>query len=276
VGNSFVSDDLRERHSDLIWRLRLREDEDRWVYVYLLLEFQSTSDPFMAVRLMTYEGLLLEGIIRREKLKPGDRLPLVLPMVLHSGKGRWRPPLRLESLFVPVPAELEPYVPRLTYLLLDERRLNLDRSALERNRVAALFRIETNEDPRALPALSQTLDDLILPHESELRRTVQAWFTSLVRRTFPDAILPEGLNLQEAPMLEETLIKWRDEIRKEAWQEGQVFSLRKMLLQQLTLRFGRLPKTVRSRVEQIKTTKELENLMRKVVSARSLEEMGIG
>jgi predicted transposase/invertase (TIGR01784 family) len=54
VGNSFVSDDLRERHSDLIWRLRLRGDGDRWLYLYLLLEFQSTSDPFMAVRLLTY------------------------------------------------------------------------------------------------------------------------------------------------------------------------------------------------------------------------------
>ena len=26
IGNSFVSDDLRERHSDLIWRLRLRRE----------------------------------------------------------------------------------------------------------------------------------------------------------------------------------------------------------------------------------------------------------
>jgi hypothetical protein len=220
----------------------------------------------------------------------------VLPVVLHSGKGRWRGALRLESLFVPVPRELRRYLPRLTYLLLDERRLNLDRPELARNRVAALFRIETNADAAALPALSQALDQLVPPRESELRRTVQAWFTALVRRVFPDAIIPEGINLKEAPMLEETLVKWRDEIRKEALQEGrkegrqegrqegrregrhegQVLTLRKMLLQQLTLRFGRLPKTVRSRVEQISSTQELEKLTRKVLTASSLEEMGIG
>ncbi|HVR99695.1 MAG TPA: Rpn family recombination-promoting nuclease/putative transposase, partial [Thermoanaerobaculia bacterium] len=253
----------------------LRGEEDRWVYLYLLLEFQSTSDPFMAVRLLTYVGLLLEEIIRREKLKPGDRLPLVLPVVLHSGKGRWRGPLRLESLFVPVPRELKRYLPRLTYVLLDERRLNLDRPELDRNRVAALFRIETNDDTAALPALSQALDQLVPPRESELRRTVQAWFTSLVRRVFPDAIIPEGVNLKEAPMLEETLIKWHDEIRQEALQEGQVLTLRKMLLRQLALRFGRVPKTVRSRVEKISSTQELELLTEKVLSARSLKEMGI-
>jgi len=85
-------------------------------------------------------------------------------------------------------------------------------------------------------------------------------------------------------MLEETLVKWHDEIRKEALkegrqegrQEGQVFSLRKVLLQLLTQRFGRLPETVRSRVGQIASTTELEKLTRKVLSARSLEEMGIG
>ena len=33
VGKSFVSDDLHERHSDLIWRLRLRGEEEGWVYL---------------------------------------------------------------------------------------------------------------------------------------------------------------------------------------------------------------------------------------------------
>src|SRR5262245_4410189 len=151
VGNSFVSEDLRERHSDVIWRLRLRGEGEGWVYLYLLLELQSTSDPFMAVRLLTYVGLLLEEIIRKETLKPGDRLPAVFPLVLYNGKGRWRAPLRLESLFVSVPGPLKRYLPRLTYRLLDEHRLDLALPELEQNRTAALFRIETNEAPEALP-----------------------------------------------------------------------------------------------------------------------------
>ncbi len=280
MANSFVSEDLRERHSDLIWRLRLRGDEDGWVYLYLLLEFQSTSDPFMAVRLLTYLGLLLEEIIRREKLKSGDRLPAVFPLVLHNGKGRWRAPLRLESLFVAVPKELRRYLPRLTYLLLDERRLDLDRPELERNPTAALFRVESNESLEALPDLYQDLNDRLKPGESSLRRTVHAWFHGVVHRTFPGAIIPEGVNLEEASMLEETLIKWRDQIareaRREARRETQLSTIKKVLLQQMTLRFGRLPKEIRSRVEQITSTPELEKLTRKVLTAGSLEEMGLG
>ena len=43
---SGVAADLREREDDLIWRVRWGE---QWVYVYLLLEFQSRVDPLMAV-----------------------------------------------------------------------------------------------------------------------------------------------------------------------------------------------------------------------------------
>ena len=55
VSGSYVSDDLRDCEDDILWRVRF---SDRWLYLYLLLEFQSTVDPFMAVRLLTYLCLL--------------------------------------------------------------------------------------------------------------------------------------------------------------------------------------------------------------------------
>ena len=49
VSGSYVSDDLRDREDDIIWRIRMRADAGEatgdWLYVYLLLEFQSSSDP---------------------------------------------------------------------------------------------------------------------------------------------------------------------------------------------------------------------------------------
>ena len=42
-----------------LWRVRWGE---RWLYVYLLLEFQSTVDRLMAVRLLTYVGLLYQDL----------------------------------------------------------------------------------------------------------------------------------------------------------------------------------------------------------------------
>jgi len=69
VHSSHVSDDLREREDDIIWRVRWQDD---WLYIYLLVEFQSTVYRFMAARFMTYEGLLYEGLIRSQQLTPRD------------------------------------------------------------------------------------------------------------------------------------------------------------------------------------------------------------
>ena len=91
VDHHFVGDDFGGRASDVIWKIRFQDGErTSSVYVYLLLELQSTSYHFMPVRLLTYSGLLLEQVIRTERLKAGDLLPAILPFVLNSGRKPWR------------------------------------------------------------------------------------------------------------------------------------------------------------------------------------------
>jgi len=82
VNASYVADEVRERHDDLVWRVRWGEE---WLYVYLLLEFQSTVDPYMAVRMPAYVSLLYQDLIRQEKLTESGSLPPVLPVVLYNG-----------------------------------------------------------------------------------------------------------------------------------------------------------------------------------------------
>ena len=86
ASGSDVSDDLRDRADDIIWRVRWGQD---WLYVYLLLEFQSSVDPWMAVRIQTYLGLLYQDLIRAEQLSVAGRLPPVLPVVLYNGANAW-------------------------------------------------------------------------------------------------------------------------------------------------------------------------------------------
>lgn len=83
--------------------------------------------------------------------------------------------------------------------------------------------------------------------------------------------------------LEENLIRDRNKIQKEARREGLKEGLQqgqllvhKMLLEQMTQRFGRLPVRVRRQVEGISSIQELRKLWRKVLRARNLEDMGLG
>ena len=56
---SYVSDDLRERHDD------------------------------MAVRVLTYTALLWQDLIRTGRVKEGEPLPPVFPLVIYNGGARW-------------------------------------------------------------------------------------------------------------------------------------------------------------------------------------------
>ena len=58
VPASFVRHRLRQRHGDLVRQVRFRGG---WLYLLLLLEFQSTIEPAMAVRVLTFTSLQREN-----------------------------------------------------------------------------------------------------------------------------------------------------------------------------------------------------------------------
>ena len=87
ANGAFVTRKLRSRETDLLWRLRT--NAGHLVYVYLLLELQSTVDRYMAVRLMGYSALLYQDVIASRIVAAGGKLPLVVPIVLYNGEGRW-------------------------------------------------------------------------------------------------------------------------------------------------------------------------------------------
>ena len=112
VSGSYISDDLRAREDDVIWRVKYQQS---WIYVYLLIEFQSTIDKYMAVRLMTYMGLLYQDLIKTKQLLPDKRLPPVFPVVLYNGEKRWNATTDLKDLIVNLPGGLEHYLPSLRW-----------------------------------------------------------------------------------------------------------------------------------------------------------------
>ena len=66
---SYVSRDLQQRHGDLVRRIRF--GGERWLYLVLLLEFQSGVDRAMAVRMLTYSGLLYQRLVAEGVLRDG-------------------------------------------------------------------------------------------------------------------------------------------------------------------------------------------------------------
>ncbi|MSQ48261.1 MAG: DUF4351 domain-containing protein [Deltaproteobacteria bacterium] len=252
MNGSYVADDLREREDDIIWRIRWGQE---WLYIYLLLEFQSTIDRFMAVRVLTYVGLLYQDLIRTGQWTADRRLPPVLPVVLYNGAPTWNAPEDIADLILPVPGGLERYRPRLHYLLLDEGRFSAQDLAPLQNLLAALFRMENSRTPsdveQVLSALVEWVSD---PLQDSLRRAFTIW----LKRVFLPGRMPnvtfETLNdLQEVrSMLAERVTDWTkdwkqqgiEEGRQEGRQEGEAA----LLLRQMERRFGPLEESMRQRI----------------------------
>ena len=52
VNKSFVTGNYRSKESDIIYKVRFNDSSE--AYIYLLLEFQSTVDKYMALRILRY------------------------------------------------------------------------------------------------------------------------------------------------------------------------------------------------------------------------------
>ncbi len=276
VGASYATDDLRSRHDDLVWRLRSRHD-GQWVYVYLLLEFQSTDDYFMAIRVMTYEGLLYEDLIRRQDLKRGDPLPPILPIVLYNGHARWESPTDTAPLIPQVPAGLEAFRPRVRYLLLDEGAFQTPKLDALPSPVARLFRLEHADPDELLAEVTRLRASLQGPEHQELRRAFVTCILAILRRRLEGIRFPETQELEEienmiaekAPTWTEM---WKEQGRKEGEERGRREGESAMLKRLLERRFGDVDEHTRQRMESADADQLLE-WGERVLTAERLEDV---
>ena len=237
----FIDDRLRQRRNDVIWRLRWGSD---WLYVYVLLEFQSGVHRFMAARLSTYLDLLYQDLIRSRQLTRQRRLPPVLLIVLYNGRRRWTAPTDLAELIEPGPVGLDAYRPRLRYLLLDESAYADTELATMRNLAAALFRLENSPGPDTVQQVLTTLVEwLTEPEQAELRRSLLLWLRAgFLQSRLPQVSFPQLNDLEEvrimlAERVRDWTQRWKEEGRQEGRQEG-LRSERRALLRLIRRRFG--------------------------------------
>jgi hypothetical protein len=238
VNDKFHSRRDHRRESDVIWRLPTRTGDD--IYLYLLLEFQSGNDYWMAVRAQVYEGLLWQHVIAEKKLKTGDRLPPLLTLVLYNGDPRWTAPTDLSALIaLPADSPLWSWQPHLRYYLMDIGRFPRDTLVRLDTLPALLFRLE--QPTGVLEELGDLVDEVIVwfrghPDYVELKRL----FTELVHQAATSMGAPQPLPkdlMEMTPMLTTT----GDAIKRHYFAEGEAKGEAKALIRLLEKRHGPLP-----------------------------------
>ncbi len=272
VSGSYISDDLRAREDDIIWRVKYRQS---WIYVYLLLEFQSTVDRYMAVRLMTYIGLLYQDLIKSKQTLPDKRLPPVFSVVLYNGEQRWTAATELKDLIVTLPGGLEHYLPALKYLILDEGAYDPQTLTPLKNLVAAIFRLENSRSYEdIIEVISNLIEWLSTPEQIRLRRSFSIWINRVIQPPWQSAQPTSNLNdlVEIKTMIAQRIPQWIQEGEQRGEAKGEIKGEAKTLLKQLDLKFGELPEWVKLRVHTA-DKKQLDIWVERILTEDTLEKI---
>ena len=195
VGAEHVGDGLQRRISDAVWRVR--RDDRRWVWVYLVLEFQSRPDPGMSLRMLVY--VALQYLDLQRKLGSGKLVPAVLGCVLYNGEDDWVEWLETRSrIDLELKSGVEEMLPRMKFPVIDERREG-EGKAPRGNAAWLMFRLwalETAED--LLELVGQVRRWLGGEEDRSLR---DAFETVLEREVIP-AYYPQGSAICHYPVVD--------------------------------------------------------------------------
>ena len=118
--DSFIDDELRDSYSDMLYSIRLsgqdlsgQDGEPVEGQVYLLLEHKSQSDPMTCFQMLRYIVRIWE-----QRLRKGQSLCPVFPLVIYHGQEAWSAPVGLEEL-IGGPVVLFEYGVRMAFKVVD-------------------------------------------------------------------------------------------------------------------------------------------------------------
>ena len=110
VDKSYITKEGRKYESDLIYKVSIQPQHE--AYFYILMEFQSRPDKWMALRILNYIVQFYENLPKE------NLLPAVFPIVLYNGDRKWNAKTEIshciENKWVP-----EKYIPKMSYYLID-------------------------------------------------------------------------------------------------------------------------------------------------------------
>jgi len=281
VNKSFVTDEIRSREDDIIWKVRWN---DSWVYVYLIIEFQSTVDKWMAVRTMVYTGLLYQDLIASGQVEAGGLLPPVFPLVLYNGLGAWTARQEITELIAPMPSSLARYRPSHRYFLVDEGRMPEETLSSMTGLSGILVRMERASGPEELQAaVKELISTINEPRYLSLRRAFTVWIRRLLlgRLNLQEPI-PEVCDLQEVDhMLAERMTQWTETWKQQGLEQGleqglkkgEVIGQEKLLKKQMRKRFGTLFDVRFQERLRNATPEQLERWADRILDAGTIEEV---
>ena len=272
-----------KRIIDVVFKINFKGND---VYIIIILEIQSTIDYFMSSRITTYMSLFIEHLIKSGKVKPGQLLPPILPIVFYDGTKTWNAKNKLQDLFLKLPSEykeLEAFIPKVEYYLIDLSTMDKNQLLPKENSLLSQM------------ALIEIDDDIVQNHVNYLKvaqsqkdnprnlSIFRIWFKILMEHkgenlTLEDIIQEEYEMIKHKPVnvYKAYMERLNQQSRMEGLQEGKLEGLQEgkleTLLNLIKVKFGKINSEIEFKIKN-STTAELDSYLIRLLTASTIEDV---
>ena len=283
---SLLSETLREREADLLYRVPFRTEKGtREVLIYILIEHQSTIDELMAYRLLNYMDLVWErhrSIWNRRKTPKAERkFPPILPIIFYTGDTPWKTPVDFADL-VDLPEALKSFVPRFEILFFGVKQIATE-ALTEKDHpfgwLLALLQKENADANETRAVLSEAVSHLRSLQETDPTqwKEVLSYILQLVlhkrsaeeHTTLIELIAERSQDTEVTPMAE----SMAEIIHQQGLEQGQIRAKREAIFMFLQHRFTRIPEPLRNTINATENIAELNTLFESALAAQTLDDI---
>jgi len=284
---SFVDKALEQSHSDLLYSVRLQNEQ---ALLYVLFEHMSETDARLPLRVLRYQLRILERWARQHSDTPLP-LPPVIAVVLHHSESGWRGATDLHSLFGELPQRIpaiKPYLPQCQFLLDDISRLSDDQLLARAMGAIPTLVLVALRDSRSGDKILRTLVNFAEqvrqlatePLGPDALTTLYCYISG-VTECSPEAVGQTFIEIEPATesyvMTAAQILEQRgfDKGIVQGKAEGVALGKAEVLERLLTRRFGPLSAETREQLHKA-TAAELELWTDRVLFADSLDAVFVG
>ena len=282
--DTFVDEELRSHFSDLLYTVKHRKED---LHLYLLFEHKSSPDSWISLQLLRYMVKIWD--LYRKQHPKTKKLPTILPLVLYHGYNKWKIPQEFNALLAQNDDYLKEYTPNFQYLLHDFSFMSN-----EEIRGKAILRLTLQlfkhiKDPALADKLPQIINllqevsskqtaleilEILLRYvvkgtkrfsEQDMTKIfTQTSMEDNIMKTFIDDYIEQGLKQGIQQGIQQGM--------QQGMQQGIQQGSNKVLIIQLTHRFGSLPKWAEEKIHNA-DIKTLEKWSLQLLSANELDEV---
>ena len=136
----FRTSEFSNVEADVVYKIKNKN-------VFILIEHQSSVDYKMSYRIMRYKYAIIESVIDKKRLKEKSyRIPMVIPVVLYTGKRKWK-----RLLINDIEEKVEGYAENwLEYTLIDVNKFSKEQLLADNLIITKAMLIEKSKNKEEL------------------------------------------------------------------------------------------------------------------------------